>query len=160
MTVRGDRPSGVIETAPLTTLNPVDIAEAAAAESVTYAPCGEVTSNPIAPWRNTTSVVANGCRRSTALEYRPKSHWAGAAPSATMTMMFFGDCAPAGEAPAMICAATSHKSPAAVASARVHPRSPMLVLLDPAGRPPVPANDKRGEVGVRYGARRRSGRRS
>ena len=35
MTVRGDAPSGVIEIAPFLTLNPVDIADAAAAESVT-----------------------------------------------------------------------------------------------------------------------------
>ena len=90
MTVRGEAPSGVIETAPLATLKPVDIAEAAAAESVTYTPCGLVTSNPNTPWRSTTSVVTNGCLRRTWLEYRPKSNWAGAAPSANMMMTFLG----------------------------------------------------------------------
>jgi hypothetical protein len=49
MTVAGDLPSGVIETAPFATLTPVAIAEAAAEESVTYDAWGLVARSPNVP---------------------------------------------------------------------------------------------------------------
>ena len=90
MRVRNGLPSGATETAPFSTFTPVDMAEAAAAESVTYGPWGLVTRSPSVPSRNTTSVVTNGCPRSTRLEYLPKSHCVDAVPSANMMMMFRG----------------------------------------------------------------------
>jgi hypothetical protein len=71
MTVGLGLPSGVMDTAPFSTLKPVDMADAAAAESVTYGPWGLVDKSPNAPSRNTTSVVASDSLRKTLLEYLP-----------------------------------------------------------------------------------------
>src|SRR5688572_22998984 len=99
----------------------MDIAEAAAAESVTYESCEWVLIRPSMPSRNTTSVVANGCPRSTRLEYFPKSHCVDAAPSANRMMMFFGvpveagpplDAQPASDSRAVVTRASQRRRPA------------------------------------------------